>query len=243
MALLILSVFSSCRMIRPSLMLKTPKGFTYDQVNDSMTVDDYRISANDALQLRLLSNDGFKLVDISNITNPSGLTTFDVIVEQDGTVKLPIVGRIKLDGMSVREAEQLLETHYGEFYRGPFVTIRVTNKRVAVFQGAGGGLGQVIPLSNNQTTLFEALALAGGISEDGKAYKIKLIRRATPKPKVYLIDLSTIDGLKDGNLVVQANDVIYVESRDRIVRRLTTEVVPYISLITSFLLVYSLLKR
>ncbi|MBK6834533.1 MAG: hypothetical protein IPG89_09750 [Bacteroidetes bacterium] len=52
----------------------------------------------------------------------------------------------------------------------------------------------------NNTTVFEAIALAGGISQDGKAYRIKLIRRVTPNsnPIVYLIDLSKIEGIAPG---------------------------------------------
>src|ERR1700677_1819520 len=104
----------------------------------------------------------------------------------------------------MREAEQLLETKFSEFYVGPYVILRVTNKRVSVFPGLGGA-GRVIPIINLNTTVMEALAYAGGIQDDGKAYRIKLITQASPKPKVYLIDLSTIDGLQAGNTVVQAN--------------------------------------
>jgi polysaccharide biosynthesis/export protein len=240
LALLIISVFSSCRLLRPSLMLKTPKGYTYDQISDTMTLDEYRLSPTDALQFRLLSNEGFKLLEMTTVNSTT--QTYDATIESDGTVKMPLIGRVKLVGMTVREAEQLLETRFSEFYVGPFVTIRVTNKRIAVFHGTGG-VGRVVPITNNHTTVFEALALAGGIAEDGKAYKIKLIRQSKPKPRVFMIDLSTIDGLKDGNVVVQANDIIYVEPRNRVAQRLTTEVIPYVSLITSFILIYSLIKK
>lgn len=208
-----------------------------------MQVESYRISQTDIVSFKLLSNDGFKLVDISTIANAAGASSFDATVEFDGTVKLPLIGRIKIEGMTTREVEQMLETRFGEFYVGPFVTAKVVNKRVTVFTGSGGS-ARVVSLTNSNTTVFEVLALASGITEDGKAYRIKLIRRIDPaKPKVYLIDLSTINGLKDGNTVVQANDIIYVEPRNRIAQRLTTEIVPYISLMTSFLLVYSIFRR
>lgn len=243
LALLVVSLFSSCRLLRPSLMLKTPKGYVYDQITDSMSAEEYKIAPTDLISIRLLSNEGFKLVDISTtITNQTTISGFDGVVDADGTLKLPLIGRVKLQGMTLREAEQFLETRFAEFYVGPFITLKVINKRVAIFPGTGG-TGRVILISNNNTTLFEALALAGGVTEDGRAYRIKLIRKATPKPKVYLIDLSTIDGLKEGNIVVQTNDIIYVEPRNRIAQRLTTEILPYTSLLTSFLILYSVLKR
>jgi len=241
LALLLLSVLSSCRLLRPSLMLKTPKGYAYDQLNDSMAIDDYRISPTDNITFRLLSNEGFKLVDISG-ANLTTLSTFDASVENDGTVKLPLIGRVKLEGLTLREAEQMLETRFSDFYVGPYVIMRITNKRVTVFSG-GAGNARVIPITNSRTTVFEALALAGGITEDGKAYKIKLIRKASPKPKVYLMDLSTIDGLKSGTIIVQANDIIYVEARNRVAQRITNEIVPYVTILSTVLLLYTVFKR
>ena len=262
--LLLLFVFilslSSCRILRPSLMLKTPKDYAFDQISDTMSNEEYRISPTDDISLRVLSNEGFKLVDFSNngggtsggvgTTGGGGTssggssnnsTNLQTLVEHDGTIKVPLLGRIKVQGLTMREAEQLLEIKFSEFYVGPYVILRVTNKRVSVFPGAGGD-GKVIPITNLNTTVLEALAYAGGITDDGKAYRIKLIRKALPKPKVYLIDLSTINGLQAGNTVVQANDVIYVEPRPRFLNRAVAELGPYISIFTSVLLVIAYLK-
>ena len=235
---------SSCRILRPSLMLKTPKDYVFDQLNDTMTREDYRISRTDAVSLRILSNEGFKLVDFSSngsAPNVSSNSAIETLVEQDGTIKVPLIGRVKVEGLTAREAEQTLETKFSEFYVGPYVILRVTNKRVSVFPGAGGA-GKVIPITNLNTTVLEALAYAGGITEDGKAYRIKLVRAAKPKPHVYLIDLSTIEGLESGNTVVQANDVIYVEPRPRFFSRAIGELAPYVSIISSAILIYTYVK-
>jgi polysaccharide export outer membrane protein len=235
---------SSCRILRPNLMLKTPKDYVFDQLSDTMTREEYRISRTDAVSLRILSNEGFKLVDFSNNgapSNISGNSVIETLVEQDGTIKVPLIGRVKVDGLTPREAEQLLETKFSEFYVGPYVILRVTNKRVSVFPGAAGA-GKVVPITNLNTTVLEALAYAGGIADDGKAYRIKLVRSGKPKPQVYLIDLSTIEGLQAGNTVVQANDVIYVEPRPRFISRAITELAPYVSIISSAILIYTYIK-
>jgi len=99
-------------------------------------------------------------------------------------------------------------------------------------------------LLNNNTTVIEALALSGGIQEDGKAYKVKLIRNdGSNKPKVYLLDLSRIEGIGVGNTVVMANDIIYVEPRYRFTKTIVGELSPVISLLTSTLLIYSVFIR
>ena len=142
--------------------------------------------------------------------------------------------------MTIREAEFMLEEKFAEYYKKPFVMLNITNQRVIVFPGKGGD-AKVIQLANNNTTLLEALALAGGIST-GKAKRIKLIRGNLKDPKVYLIDLSTIEGMKQADMVIQANDIIYVEPRLKVASTILAELTPIIGVFTSILLIISLLQ-
>lgn len=240
--LLILS-FSSCKVFRSNLMLKTPKDFAYDKLADSLSKQDYKIENNDILQVRIFSNDGFKIIDLANSTNNNVRFDLDYFVERDGTVKLPLAGKIKLVGLTIPEAQTYLEEIYDKFYVKPFVTVKVINKRVIVFPGNGGG-ARVLSLTNFNTTVIEALALTGGVAEDGKAYKVKLIRNdGTPKPKVYLMDLSKIEGVAAGNTVVLANDIIYVEPRYRFAKTIVAEIAPLVSLLTTTILLYSIFVK
>jgi polysaccharide export outer membrane protein len=234
--------FSSCKVFRSNLMLKTSKDYTYDKIADSLSRQDYKIEANDLINVRIFSNDGFKIVDLATANQNTRFIELDYVINMDGTVKLPLVGRVKLAGLSVREATEYLEQVYAEYYVKPFVFLAVTNKRVIVFPG-NGGTARVLNLTNNNTTVIEALALTGGIAEDGKAYKVKLIRNQGDKPKVYLMDLSKIEGIAVGNTVVLAHDIIYVEPRYRFAKTLVSEITPVISLITSTFLLYTLVTR
>ena len=240
--LLVAISFSSCKIFRSNLMLKTPKDYTYDKLADSLTKQDYRIEGNDVLQVRIFSNDGFKIIDLANSSSNFRLD-LDYIVDRDGTTKLPLAGKIKLSGLTIREAEVYLEEIYDKFYVKPYVTVKVTNKRVIVFPG-NGGVAKVLNLTNNNTTVIEALALTGGVAEDGKAYKVKLIRNdGSSKPKVYLMDLSRIEGISAGNSVVLANDIIYVEPRYKLAKTVAAEIAPIISLLTSTIIIYTVLTR
>lgn len=234
---------SSCRWVNPSIMLKTEKGYKYAQNPDSTKALDYKISPNDILEFSMYSNDGFKLVDLTSLNSANMGYRFEsniqYLIESDGNAKLPVLGRIKLSGYTIREAETLLEEKYASFYVRPYVIMSVTNKRVIVFPGSAGD-AKVIPLINNNTTLIEALALAGGIADDGKAWMVKLIRE-TPdkKQEVFLIDLSVIEGIKQGNMVLQANDIIYVEPRKKYASRFIQEAAPIISIITSVFVLFT----
>lgn len=230
------ALFSSCKLLRSNLMLKTPRDYNYDKISDSLAKLTYRIEANDEVNYKIFSNDGFKLVDLSSGTNFIERNDLNLTIENDGTAKFPLVGRIKLAGLTKREAEMLLEEKYTEYYVKPYVLIKITNKRVTVFPG-NGGTAKVVNLLNNNTTVIEALALAGGITDDGKAYKVKLIRNnGSNKPYVYLIDLSTINGLAAGRSVVLANDIIYVEPRYRLAKTLVNEITPILTLLSTTLI-------
>lgn len=235
-----------CRSLNPSVMFKTPKNYDY-QIDQTLVNAEYKITPNDFIQFNVYSRDGFNLIDQTAVTSASaggvGLngsqSAIQYLVELDGYIKLPILGRIKIKDLTIREAEKLLEAQYSTYYQKPFVQLKVLNRRVLIFPGAGGA-GRVVNLENENTTLIEALAIAGGISPTGKAWKIKLIRGDTRNPQIQLIDLSTIDGMKQTNLLLQANDIIYVEPVPNVAQNILAQVTPIIGLITSALVIYNI---
>lgn len=246
--LLLIVTLSSCN-INPSVMFKVPSDYEYD-VDQTIGNVEYRVSPNDIVSMSVYTNDGFKLIDIttsaesvtSRLNNMNNNTNVQFLVEPDGTIKLPIIGKFKIAGMTIRESEKSLEEQYANFYNKPFVIIRVVNRRVTVFPGTGGS-GKVVNLENESTTVIEALALAGGITNTGIAKKIKLIRGDLRNPKVILIDLSTLEGLKQGNLLLQANDIIYVEPVPRLSQEVLTQITPIVGIITSLALIYNIAIR
>ncbi len=243
--LAIVALMSACN-INPSVMFKVPKDYQYasDQTIGNI---EYRIAPNDIIGFSVYTNDGFKLVDLTTsaisasapMANSPGANQTQFLVEPDGQVKLPIIGKIKISGLTVREAEKTLEQQYATFYNKPFVMIKVLNRRVLVFPGTGGA-GRTVNLDNENMNLIEALALAGGLTNTGKAYKIKLIRGDLRNPKVMMIDLSTIEGMQKSNLLLQSNDIIYVEPVPRISQEVLQQIAPIVGIITSLALLYQI---
>ncbi len=233
---------SGCSHFRPDIMLKTPKNFVYSKIQDTVAFKDLKISPNDVIDFRLFSNDGFKLIDLTASSGNALLlqsNSLQYVIENDGTAKLPVLGQVQLAGMTIHEAESMLETKYSQFYVKPFVQIKVSNKRFIIFPGAGAS-AKVFPLTNNHTTLIEAIAMASGLPEYAKAHKIKVIRGDPQKPIVYLIDLSTISGIPEANMVVQPNDIIYIDTRIRPTVEFIKEIEPFLTLVNSFFLGYTL---
>ncbi len=234
-------------MFDPSIMLRTPAKFKYSVMNDSASKELYRISPNDMISFSILPNNGERLINIGNpdagTTQTASATVNNTAqtytVDYDGTVKLPVIGRTTLSGLSSRQAEDLLEKKYSDYINNPYVTVNVTNKRVFIFRG--GNSSSVLNLANQSTTLFEALAQTGGVG-DAKAHRIKLIRMINDKPEVYNIDLSKVDNIKEGNIILHANDIIYVTPRNRVPERILTIITPYMSLVATVLGIIAIFK-
>lgn len=236
------AIFSGCKSLYSNRMIQTPKDYSYTEKGTQLP-QEFRLEVNDLVQFSLYSNDGFRLVDISptataQLTQGNNQT---YIVEFDGTIKMPLLGRVKLQGLTAREAESLLEEKYAEYYKKPFVIVRVSNRRVLVFPGSDGA-ARVVPLSNNTTRVSEIIALAGGLPVTAKAYFIKLIRGPKENQQVFLLDFSTLEGYNAGNMIVQSNDVIYVEARPMFARNLAQEIGPYIALLNTLLLGFSIIR-
>ncbi|GAB4145585.1 MAG: hypothetical protein Fur0041_20180 [Bacteroidia bacterium] len=232
-------------------MLQTDKNFKFDTLPaDSSLSKEYKLAPNDIIELRLFANDGFKLIDIiSGLGTNAGANVmlrngFEYVLDMNGIAKLPIIGNVNLKGMTIIQAQLHLEERYSEFYVKPFVLLQVINRRVIVFPGEPGA-AKIVSIANNNTTVMEVLAAAGGISASGKAYNIKLIRKTNDPahPKIYKLDLSRIEGIAQANLVVQSNDIIYVEPRRRLATQTLREITPILSLTTSLISFYFLLTR
>ncbi|NOZ45251.1 MAG: hypothetical protein GXO79_00560 [Chlorobi bacterium] len=209
----IITIFlASCKVIQPNKMFQVPKGYEYSKFQP--TVKEYIIQPFDKLSLQIFTNDGIQLINIeSSMNNMQRNTAIEYLVEQDGMINVPVLGRIIIAGMTLKEAEKMLELKYSEFYKKPFIVIKILNRRVIVFS-EGSEKGQVIPLTEENFTLIEALAQAGGISDFSKAYKIKLIRgNLTNNPDVFLFNLSSISDLEKVNLLLEEQMILFMLRR------------------------------
>lgn len=237
----LLLFLSGCSVFSPSRMLRQAK-YPVSNFSDTVKFQEYKIAANDLLQIEVYSNNGEKIIDPFAEKENTESNNNSYLVEFDGTIKVPMLGRISMAGQTLREAELFLENKFKNYIVDPFVSIKILNHRVIIFPGGEGSQAVVVTLDNPNTTVLEALAKAGGIN-DGKAKKIKLIRGDLKNPTVYHIDLSTVEGMTQANLVLQANDIIYVEPRAKVTEKIALRITPYISILTAAILIYSLFTK
>jgi len=249
---------------RQNILFRTTGGEGIDTTRLRAVVNraerNYLIQPNDYLQIRVFTNNGERILDPNGelqFGSPGGLgasgsrtttrvgstggaasTGSEFLVQVDGYVRLPLVDRVKVSGLTLLEADSLLQVRYNEFYKGSFVDTRVTNNRVIVLGTPGG---RVVPLENDNVNLLEVLALAGGIDggagssarSGGKANNIRLIRGDLKNPQVQIIDLTTIEGMQRASLQVEPNDIVYIEPIRRPFFEALNDISPVLGLISS----------
>lgn len=223
--------FNACKVFVPNRMFKQGN-YEYFKVNESV-LKEYIIQKGDILSLEVFTREGFELVDVlqkqssqSNIKAKN----YTYLVEHDGYVEFPIYGRMYVLGYTVNQLEDIIEAKSQELFKEPYAILKVTNRRAYVFKGSEAS---VVSLNEAPTNLLEVIAKSGGIGNELKAYKIKIIRGDLKQPEILTVDLSTIEGLRNAELIVQSNDIVYIEKRFRFATEVLSEITPILSLATS----------
>lgn len=246
--------FNSCKLMYPNRMFKQGN-YEYFSVG-RQALEQYTIEKGDLLSLQIYSREGFDLIDVLPNETGGGVSgqlgvqggggsqsqnrTPVYLVEQDGYVELPLFGRTYVLGKTENELESYIEERSRSLFNDPFAVLKVENRRAFVFKGSDGA---VISLNQGPTTLLEVIAKSGGIGQDLKAYKIKVIRGDLKAPEIIDVDLSTLEGLKNADLIVQTNDVIYIEQRLRVAQSFLKEITPFLALVSSLTTVVLLVKN
>ncbi|MEO8470814.1 MAG: polysaccharide biosynthesis/export family protein [Chryseolinea sp.] len=209
--LLITMLASSCSSYKQNIMFGVSDQTVLQK--EMTTVErNYIIQINDYLQVEVYTNKGERIIDpdfqlskeMGNTTVAQTQTIPTYLVDIRGICRFPMIGELKVNGLKLRDAEEILQKEYSTYYKDAFVVLKYINKRVIIL-GAPGG--QVIPLANDNMKLVEVLALAKGLNNDAKAHNIRVLRQE----QVFLVDLTTIEGYLKNNMVIEPGDVIYVE--------------------------------
>ena len=238
----IISLLSTACTINSNRMLRTPRDYEFDEFDEKLSQIEYKIDINDLLTFQLYTNNGFQLIDMfgdernvsqNQMMMMGGAGGASYIIRQDSLVEFPIIGDVNLVGKTAREAELFLENIFSEFYVDPFIILRVQSKRIFLFSGNSGGEATVIPLTFNNMTLFEVLATAGGISQSNSSKKIRIIRKTNNGIKIFNADLSTIDGIKEGNMIMQSHDIVYIKPNINLLPELLSDINPIISFLST----------
>lgn len=133
------------------------------------------------------------------------------LVEVDGTINYPLLGKIKVAGLTRRQVIDLIQGKLEKegYIKDPIVTVRFQNFRISV-------LGEVnrpgtFNISSERITIFEALSLAGDLTIHGRRDRVAVIRETDGERTILYHDLRSMDVFQSPDFYLRQNDMIYVE--------------------------------
>ncbi|PQV47709.1 polysaccharide export outer membrane protein [Jejuia pallidilutea] len=133
----------------------------------------------------------------------------DYLVDIDGNIDFPVLGKIKLLGLTVEEAKDLFKDKLKDYLKDPIINIRILNFRISI-------LGEVrrpgvYSVSGERITILEAIGMAGDLTIKGKRENIMVIRDFNGAKTYSRIDLTSKEIFNSPVYYLTQNDVVYVQ--------------------------------
>lgn len=131
------------------------------------------------------------------------------LVDNNGEIDFPVLGKIKVAGLTRPEFVKFLKTKLSEFVEDPVINIRIMNYKVSVFGEVQRPGSFTIP--SERITLLDAVSLAGDFTIYGSRKNVLLIRERNGKKISQRIDLTKSNFINSEYYYLEQNDVVYVE--------------------------------
>ncbi|MBC7487522.1 MAG: polysaccharide export protein [Cytophagaceae bacterium] len=212
----------------------------------------YRLKPGDVLYLKVVSSTDSKmeLFNQSLSNTQSGLNSGQAqanlftgsLIDQYGDIELPMVGLIRLSGLTLKEAEKTINVKMSEYLTYVTVTVKLMSFRISI-------LGEVLnpgikQIDRNHATLLDAISYAGDLTELANRKKVRLIRKENNRNKVYTIDMSSVNMLASEFYYLRPDDVIYVEPlKYKVIKVNSPTITLAVSAFSITLAVFAILSR
>jgi polysaccharide export outer membrane protein len=131
------------------------------------------------------------------------------LVEQSGNIELPLIGVLKLSGLTTLEAKTLIKSNLEKYLKEPTVTVRIVNYRITLLGEIGRPAVYTIP--NERITLPEVISLGGDLTPYGRRDNILVIRDNNGKKEFGHVNLNSREVYGSPYYYLRSNDLIYVE--------------------------------
>lgn len=177
---------------------------------------DYILAEQDMLYIQITSTVGNEANSLfnstasnNNMVTDNGLYLNGFVVDKNGDVALPLIGKVYVKGLTVEQAEKKIKEKAEEFVQGAIVSCKMVNYKVSV-------LGEVsrpgtYTFYQPSVNIFDVIAEAGDLTYYGNRHKVKIVRKTSKEDIIYTLDLSDASILQDKRFYLQPGDLVYVE--------------------------------
>lgn len=209
---------------------------------------DYILKPNDELYIQINSLDEGTINFFSNSTGGSSGTAvsspyvaslFSYTVDREGHILLPLIGSVKVTGKTLFEVSSILKDSLINVLNQPIVSVKLVNRYISV-------LGEVrnpghFAYSQEKLTIFDAIGLAGDITDYGNRDEVILLRNENGKNFRINLNLASSDILASDFYNMRPNDIIYVKPlRNKFWGMRQFPFAVFFSTITTALLIWSI---
>lgn len=216
---LVVTLFGSCVTPKNTNLLQDiPKDYPID-VNLN---NDYKIIPGDQLVLKIYTLDE-SMRDLFSpyiVSSSTGITSAGTNIKapnvlnvySDGTIKIPYLSPISVDGYTIPEAKKIIENKFKEFSPNLTIDLNLQNRYFSVL-GEAGQSRIAMPL--HKLNIFQALTLSGPIRQFGDRTHVKIVRQTPNGTEIKVFDIRSKDIIDSEYYYIQPNDVIYVNEMSR----------------------------
>jgi len=242
-----LVLFSGCSMKEYTLFQDENRSEEPTAVSDEVyheeMVFENKIMPNDRVGIMVYNQSGAGPGQLTSMISSRGSQqggnvnsqeTQGLLVTQEGSVRLPLIGSTKIEGLTEDEAANFLMTEYSKYLRTPYVTVEIMNQRIFI-------LGEVkrpgvVPVTNGTMNLIEAIARSGDLTDFAERRGVLILRGDLRDPEVRMIDLTHMSTIQISSLFLKPNDIVYVQPRSSKGRKIAfDEISPPFQLVSSIL--------
>ena len=208
--LLFLFTFSSCITNRDLEYIRSSKEIKNAKANKH----DYRLQMGDLISIQISTtteqqHDFFNKENTANsqlmIQNPY---LYGYIIKEDGNLDLPSFGKVKAEGFTLQELENVIGKIAESYFESPIVKLNIINFEISI-------LGEVnnpgtFKIIDPEVNILYALSLSGDMTQFGNRRKVKVIRNENELNRVFYVDLTKKGVLNNSDFMLQPHDIIYV---------------------------------
>ncbi|MBL7860727.1 MAG: polysaccharide biosynthesis/export family protein [Cyclobacteriaceae bacterium] len=179
---------------------------------------EYKIQTEDNLSVRFesLTPEEYDIFNRSTGVTPNQNMNLNVgnaivmgeLVDPQGEIMYPVIGKVKVAGLSVYEAQVLLQELADKYLESPVVKVRLINFRFTILGEAKREGTTILP--NNRVSFIEALGLAGGLTDMADKRNLKLIRQIDGKTQIRYLDLLDENFIGSPEYFVHQNDILII---------------------------------
>lgn len=187
-----------------------------------LNFSDPLIQPNDILQISILTLDPA----VNNVLTTTNTTTYAVqaasggvsptatsvsgfLVDRNGEVELPIIGKVKVGGLTTASARDTIHGKVASFYKGPVVNVRFANFNITVLGEVARPATYVVP--SEKVSILDAIGMAGDLTIFGRRENVLLVRDSAGVKQMVRFNLNSSETFKSPYFYLRQGDMVYIE--------------------------------